>query len=80
MLPDRQAEARRDFSRLVELSPDDSPRKAKSLLQLGRLCAKDKDLAQARQHLLDARAIDRRIDVFTQDERTEITKILEPMP
>lgn len=76
-LPDRMADARKDFSRLVELSPADSPRRAKSLLQLGRICAKYNDLAQAKQHLMSALAIDRSIDVFTPEERSEIARTMD---
>lgn len=76
-LADRLADARNDFARLVELSPLNTPQQAKALLQLGRICAKLNDLIQAKQHLKDALEIDRKIDVFTPDERTEITGILQ---
>jgi len=76
-LPDRLADARNDFERLVDLSPSDSPRQAKALLQLGRICAKLNDLVQAKQHLQNALEIDRKIDVFTPGERSEITRIVQ---
>jgi len=76
-LPDRAAEARKDFEKLVELSPPDTPRRAKALLQLGRVCVKLNDLVQAKQHLKEALEIDRKLDVFTTDERSEITRILQ---
>ena len=76
-LPDRLADARNDFERLVELSTSDTREQAKALLQLGRICAKLNDLVQAKQHLKNALEIDRKIDVFTPDERSEIKRIVQ---
>ncbi|MFH1882702.1 MAG: tetratricopeptide repeat protein, partial [Planctomycetota bacterium] len=76
-LADRLADARNDFERLVELSTSDTREQAKALLQLGRICAKLNDLVQAKQHLKNALEIDRKIDVFTPDERSEITRIVQ---
>ncbi len=76
-LADRLADARNDFEKLVELSLPDSRQQAKALLQLGRICAKLNDLVQAKQHLKNALEIDRKIDVFTPDERSEITRIVQ---
>jgi len=76
-LSDRLADARNDFERLVELSLPDTPQRAKALLQLGRICVKLNELVQAKQHLQNALEIDRKIDVFTPDERSEITRILQ---
>jgi len=76
-LPDRLADARKDFEKLVEVSLPDPPRRAKALLQLGRICVKLNDLVQAKQHLKAALEIDQKLDVFTTDERSEITKILQ---
>ena len=57
-LPDRLDDARRDFERLVDRSPAGTRRKAKALLQLGLICARFKDMAQANQHLTHALGID----------------------
>jgi len=76
-LTDRLDDARDDFERLVELSLPDTRQQAKALLQLGRICAKLNDLVQAKQHLQNALEIDRKIDVFSPDERSEITRILQ---
>jgi tetratricopeptide (TPR) repeat protein len=76
-LTDRLADARNDFERLVELSPSDTRQRAKALLQLGRICAELNDLVQAKQHLQSALEIDRKIDVFAPDERSEITRIIQ---
>jgi tetratricopeptide (TPR) repeat protein len=76
-MPDRLDDARKDFTKLVQLTPPDSRKKANALFKLGRICAKLNDLNQARQHLKDALEIDGKINVFTPDERSEITKILE---
>lgn len=79
-MPDRLADARKDFDRLQqkfeELSLADSPQRAKALLQLGRVCAILKDFGQAKQHLQKAQEIDRKMTVFTADERSEIAKII----
>jgi tetratricopeptide (TPR) repeat protein len=76
-MADRLAEARNDFEKLVELSPSDTGRQAKALLQLGRICAKLNDNIQAKQHLEKALKIHQKIDVFTTDERAEIARILQ---
>ena len=59
-LPQRLADAKNDFQKLVDVSPDDTREKAKALLQLGRVCARLNDLAQAKQHLQKALEIDRK--------------------
>ena len=74
-LPGRLTDARDAFERLLELSPPDTPQRAKALLQLGRICAKLNELDQAKQHLKNALEIDQKIDVFTPDERSEITRL-----
>ncbi len=74
-LPGRLADARNDFQRLLELSGPDTRQRAKALLQLGRVCSKLNNLDQAKQHLKDALEIDKKIDVFTPEERSEITRL-----
>jgi len=76
-VPDRVADAKSDFEELVRLSSSDPRRQAKALLQLGRICAKLDDLTQARQYLENAMVIDRKNQVFTPDERSEISRIIE---
>ena len=76
-LADRLDDARNDFERLVELSPSDTRQRARALLQMGRICAKLNDPVQAEQHLNNALEIDRKLDVFTADERSEITRIIQ---
>jgi tetratricopeptide (TPR) repeat protein len=76
-LPDRLADAKNDFARLTELLPADTPDKVKTLLRLGRICAQLDDLPQAKQHLQRALEIDRKINCFTETERSEITRILQ---
>ncbi len=75
-MPDRLADARNDFEKLARLSAPDTRQKATALLNLGRTCAKLNDPARAKQHLQDALEIDRKIGVFTPDERAEIANIL----
>ena len=76
-LPDRLADARKDFERVKDLSLPDTRRRATALLKLGRICVKLNDLVQAKQHLQNALEIDKKIDVFTTDERSEIAKIVQ---
>jgi len=77
-IAERLADARNDFEKLVELSPSDTPRQAKALLQLGRICAKLNDFVEAKHYLKNALEIDQKINVFTTDERSEITSIVQP--
>jgi len=76
-LAGRLVDARKDFRKLAELSPSGTQREAKTLLKLGRICAKLNDLVEAKEHLGNALEIDRKIDVFTDEERSEITRIIE---
>ena len=76
-MADRLADAKRDFVKLVRLSSPDSRQRAKALLQLGRICARLNDLAQAKQHLMDALEIDRKSEVLTSAERSEISRIIQ---
>ncbi|MCX5645507.1 MAG: tetratricopeptide repeat protein, partial [Phycisphaerae bacterium] len=83
-ISDRLTDARKDFERLVPLLPSDTRQQARALLQLGRVCAKLNDLAQAKQHLQKVLEIARKaleinpkMDIFTADERSEITRIIQ---
>ncbi len=73
----RLADARRDFEKLASLSPANSARKAKSLLQLGRVCAKLNDAAAAKQNLTNALQVDQQVNVFNPEEKAEIQRLLE---
>lgn len=72
-LPGRLRDARRDFERCVELSQSGTPARAKALLQLGRTCARLDDETGVRRCLQEALEIDRKQDVFTTEEREEIS-------
>jgi tetratricopeptide (TPR) repeat protein len=76
-MPDRLADARADFRTLVDVSPNDTQQKVKALLKLGRICVKLDDLVQAKQHMQNAMDIDKKINVLTPEERSEINKILQ---
>jgi tetratricopeptide (TPR) repeat protein len=76
-MPDGLESARLDFTRLVDMSPDDTHQKAKALLKLGRICIKLEDLENAKQHMKYALEIDKKINVLTPDERSEIAKVLQ---
>jgi len=73
----RLPEAKQDLEKLIRLSPANSPRMAKTLLKLGQACVQMKDLQQAKQHLTRALEIDRDARVFTAEERSQISQILE---
>lgn len=75
-MPDHLDDAKSDFEKLVRLSSSDDRRRAKALLQLGRICAKLGDLPQARQCLENAMDIDQKLRVFTPSERSEISEII----
>ncbi len=76
-MPDRLADAKRDFTKLLKQSPPGTRRQINSLLQLGRVCAKLNELAQAKQHLRQALTVNEKIDKLTPEERSEITRIME---
>jgi len=75
-LPERLVGAKNDFQKLVDLSRDDSREKAKALLQLGRICVKLKDPAQAGQSVEKALQIDQKLHIFTPAEQAEIAEIM----
>lgn len=75
-MPDRLADAKSDFEMLLrELAPSNTRQQAATLLKLGRICAKLNDGDQAKQHLDRALEIDRKMNVLTADERSEIAGI-----
>jgi tetratricopeptide (TPR) repeat protein len=76
-MPDRLPDARKDYEKIVPLQSSDARQQAAALFQLGRICAKLDDFVPARQHLQKALEIDRKVSVFTADERVEITKIVQ---
>ncbi|MBN1361370.1 MAG: tetratricopeptide repeat protein [Sedimentisphaerales bacterium] len=76
-MPGRLADAKRDFEEIVRLSATNQRRQAKALLQLGRVCAKQGDLAQAKRHLERSLEVDRRLAVFTPAEKSEIATLLQ---
>jgi len=76
-MPDRLESAMLDFKTLADMSPGDTRQKAKTLLKLGRICIKLKDVEHAKQYMQNALEIDKKINVLTPDERSEITKVLQ---
>jgi len=77
-LPGRFTDAKKDFEALAKSVPVGSARRAKALLQLGRVCSKLKELAEAKQHFTEAAEIDRKHKqkVFSAEERLEIAKAI----
>jgi len=76
-MSNRLTDAKRDFQRLVNLTITDEIQQAKALLQLGRVCVKLNEPAEAKQHLQKALEIDKKINVFTPEERAEIEGIIQ---
>lgn len=76
-LPGRLEDARRDFEKLVEIVPGDSHVRAKALLRLGRVCLKLRDSAAAKRRFAEAARIDRERDVLSDEERSEIKKVVD---
>jgi tetratricopeptide (TPR) repeat protein len=76
-MPNRLAEAKKDFEKLVQLSSSDPRRRTRALLQLGRVCARLEDLAPAKQHLQTALELDQQVHVLTPEERSQIAEILQ---
>jgi tetratricopeptide (TPR) repeat protein len=72
----RFADARKDFERLLALSPAPA-QEAKAHFQLGRICEKLGEPAEARQHLERALVLDPQNDIFTDAERSDISRILQ---
>jgi Tfp pilus assembly protein PilF len=70
------ADAKADFKKILDLSSSDVRRQAKTFLQLGRICLKRKELAEARQHLQKAVEIDQEVDILTVEEKAEIGGVL----
>ncbi len=75
----RLGDARRDLERLLRLSTSDVRRQAKTLVELGRVCAELGEIDQARQYLERALEIDRSHNVLTPQERAEISEILDTL-
>jgi tetratricopeptide (TPR) repeat protein len=76
-MPGRVTDAKKDFEVLLGLFPVDTPQRAKTLLQLGRVSVKLEDSVQAKQYLKDAMKIDQKMNVFSEPERIEINNIIE---
>ncbi|MBN1346209.1 MAG: tetratricopeptide repeat protein [Phycisphaerae bacterium] len=76
-VPGRLKDARTDFQKVVDLTPADSPGRAKALLQLGRICAKLQDEAAAKQHLQESLRLDGKRPVLTDAEKAEIAGLLK---
>ena len=72
----RLADARTDFEKLEQLSPPESLRQARTLLKLGRICARLDDNNRAKDYLEKALEIDSKLDVFNEEERSEIKGML----
>jgi len=75
-LPGRIMDAKTDFEALAKTVAAGSPRQARALLQLGRVCVKLNNLAEAKRHFIKAAEIDRKHNVFSAEERSEIKKTI----
>jgi len=72
-MPGRLRDAKQDFKALVKWSPEESTRRAKAMLQLGRVCTELNELPEAKEHLRAALEIDQKTGVLTDEERSEIS-------
>ncbi|MEJ2648348.1 MAG: tetratricopeptide repeat protein [Sedimentisphaerales bacterium] len=73
----RLTESRNDFERLLELTPSNKQKEARTLLQLGKICSQLKDSVNAQNYLNKALEIDKKINVLTERERSEIEILLK---
>lgn len=73
----KMGDAKKDFSRLVEISPRNSSYHVKSLAQLGRICAQLKEANQAGQYLRQTLDLDEQVKVLSHTERQEIKELLK---
>jgi tetratricopeptide (TPR) repeat protein len=76
MAAGQMVSARNDYARCVQLSPPDSKIQAKYLLKLARVTAKLGDSQQTQDSILQAKSIDRRLKVFTENERQEMDEVM----
>jgi len=76
-MPGRLHEAKADFVRLAKIAAPDSLRQAKTLVKLGRLCARLKEVNQAKQHLRHTLNINREKHYFTAEEQSEIEALIK---
>ena len=74
-MPDRLNDAKADFAMCVELSQDPA-RRARSLLQLARVCSQLGQTQEAHSHLEEALRIDREHKIFSPKERSEADELL----
>lgn len=79
-MPDRLAEAKIYFGDIVRISSrsasPDPHREAHASFQLGRICVKLDESAQARKYLSRALEIDRTAGVLTPEDRAEIDRLV----
>ena len=74
-LPGRADDARRDFERCANLSPANSGSRARVLLRLAAVTADLGDQAATQKYLQEALVIDRRLNVFSPQEREQIAML-----
>ena len=77
-MPDRHADARRDYEEILRLSASDVRHHAKALLQLVRICKTD-DRANARQYLDRLLETDRKTRVLMPEERKEVSELVQEL-
>ncbi len=74
-MPDRHADARRDYEEILGLSASDVRHHAKALLQLVRICVID-DRAKREEYLDRLLETDRKTRILMPDERKEISGMI----
>ena len=68
---------RDEYEKIVELTAANNQMKASALVRLGHICIELKDLSNAAQYLQNALEINQTINVFTAEQVSEITEILQ---
>ncbi len=73
----RLEDAYRDLTACLQLRPEAEPPRGRTLLKLGKLCARRGETDESKRYLVEAIRIDRRHDVFGASERDEISRMIE---
>ena len=71
----RAEDARRDFERCIALSPANSGNRARILLRLAAVTSELGDQGATQKHLEEALTIDRRLNIFSPEERQQIAAL-----
>ena len=65
-------QAKKDFEKIIELTPAGSRQQAKAFLNLGRISLKLNDNVEAKKYYQNAQEINQKLNIFTPAELTEV--------